>query len=256
MPVFTNPISNQNTSYSAGVHSFPQIAQCQQYAVLIDEFQRESLQPTNAYLQYTTGGVGTPTFTLAAKNLTLTTTGTSNDNACVRTSGVSISRISRWNLLDTRSQVQMDIIFSINTTTSVQFFVGLVAATATLTTLPTTARHLGVYVDTSVNNIMQLSSSNGTSQVKTSTGKDITALSGNTAFRLNIVWTGNDAAVITLYQETSAGSYDFSTSIKTVTVTAFYAGATIINPELFFFLQTLTTAAATYDINAWRCVVT
>lgn len=220
MPIFTTPISSQNTSFQAGIHSYPNLSQTQQYSISLDEFLRETVTPTGAFQLYTTTALSTGAATIEnQKQLLLTTAQTTNDYVGTRTSGASFNRNSVSTDIDLRSQMIMDIIFSIGQTTDTAFFIGWVDGNAALTALPTTARHFGIYCDTSVDNNFHFSSANGTSQVKTDTTLALTI----NQLRFNVQWTGADTAVMSLYSVTSGNV--FSTLVSSVNVTSFYNGA-------------------------------
>jgi len=53
MPIVSLSIQQQLKGVSSGVNSFPQIGQVKQDTVIIDEFTRETLNPTNAIAIYT-----------------------------------------------------------------------------------------------------------------------------------------------------------------------------------------------------------
>lgn len=247
MPIFTQPISQQNTGYSAGVHPYPSISQLAQYTVNSDSFKRETLNPTNGYQYYTTLAASSGTVTIAgtADYASAVTTNISNDYVGFRMSGMSFGRQDPT--LSPRSILSTDIVF-INTATNVQLFCGLVQTTSGLTALPTTVRHMGIYGDTSVDANYHFTSANGTTQVKPSTGS---ALNGATWSRLNILWNGLDSATLTFYTEGS--NITQWTQVAQTTVSSIANGGADVEMamELHFWVKTLTTSAATLNVMEW-----
>src|SRR5579872_5503453 len=248
MPVFTESISNQQTAYSARIKVYQNFGQLNQGAILIEQFDRNLLNPSGFPAYYTTGGVGSPTVVIGNNSrLQIQTSGTQNDNAACVMNQLSFSRFAEY--VDNRSMVTMDIIFSFGDITLEQSFFGLVLNNASvLTALPTTAVHVGLYRDTSVSNNMILSSGNGSAQATTSTLK---APVINTNYRLNIVWTGNNNAVVSLY-DTSP----YTSLLKSQTVTDFGTLTSISNFNLHFFNQTLTGAGKGIFITEFQVLAT
>lgn len=245
MPIFSTTIGTQNQAGSAGAYSYPDLNQCKQYSQILEEFSRESLNPTNFPQIYTATAASSGTANIVNGGfLRMATAATLNDYESLRTSGLTFARTPSWNALDLRSVINMDILFRISgPLTSIQMFIGLLDTAAAVTALPTTARHMGMYIDTSVNGNWFLSSANGSTQSATDTG---IAFDANSR-RLNINWTGTDAATITQY--TSTNNYANSEASKTVTSLSLSGDFGI---EFVIFLKTLNTAAKDVDINEYR----
>lgn len=241
MVIVSVPIVNQLQSSK---FAYPKVGESIAGAEFIDQFQRLSLTPTGFPTIYTTTAVGTGTAAISAANrLTLTTGAVIGDDVDLR-HDLSLNRITNWNGLDSKGIIEIDIVFSTPATvTSYECFLGILAVgTATLAALPTTAAHLGLYIDASVSTNWILTSSNGTTQVTTDTG---VAIAASTSYRLNILWNGTDSAVVTLYTGTVP---NINTLLGTHTVTAlittvFYA---------HFFMQTEAVAARVIDISEWK----
>lgn len=243
MPILTTNLGTQNTAGSAGVSGLPQVGSIKQYTKISDEFNRETLNPTGSYNSYTSVSLSSGTSAVSNGNtLVLTTAATLNDYVTVRTSGITILRTCDY--IDNRNAINMDILFGPNgTVTNYQMFVGIVATFTNLSALPTTTRHMGIYVDTSVSNNYKLSSADGTNQTTTDTGVAV----DNNEYRLNISWTGNDAAVISLYS--SANNY--STLVKSQTVTSIDAGVHFPF-EIHLYTQALTAGAKILRCMEWQ----
>lgn len=259
MPVFTNPISSQNTATTAGVNNYPSFAQIKQNAIYRDTFSRETLNTTGAYTLYTTAVDASGTVGIVNQSTcNVKTDVNTNNQAQIHTSGFTFPRTDWY--ADTRSAINLDIIFDCPTTTNVQYFIGILflQPAASLSALPTTKRHMGLYLDTSVSNNFKLSSANNTTQVTTDTGKAV----DTSVYRLNIEWTGRDNGLISLYGPVTTGGdlTPFGTLIKSQTVTSLIAGSTIFEPtngyEMYAYVKTLTTAAATLEWQEWNMVVT
>lgn len=249
MPVFTTPISQQNQGSAAGVIGYPSVGSVKQFIVLSDEFNRETMNPTNAIALYTQAnnqGTGAATVVNLAQ-LQIATTGLANDDNTVRTSGLAFTRTSD---LDNRTNLTFSSTFAVSAATSIAFFVGLVQQGTALTGLPTTVRHLGCYVDTSVSNNIKLSSANGTTQVTTDT---TLAVSSSVAYKLTIVWNGDDSATITLYSFTVSSQTITYTLISTQTVSSFCNGsAFFVGNEIHFYCKTLTGSTRSISIREWN----
>lgn len=250
MPVFSTTLGTQNQAGSAGVIGYPAIGSIKQFVIFSDEFNRETLNPTNIGVLYTqANNQGTGTTTMTGSQANITTTGTTNDDTTLRTSGLVITRTSD---LDSRTQIIMNCTFSIASAANEQFFIGIVRQITQLTGLPTTTRHLGCYLDTSVSNNIILSSSNGTTQSTTDSGL---AISVTPVYKLQIIWNGDDSAVITLYQAatgSTSGNLIF-TSVSSQTVTSISNGSTFfLGNELNFYIKTLTSSAKTLTIREFN----
>lgn len=248
MPVFTTPVSNQNTSFSGGVRSYPQIGTAEQYMILIDEFNRETLQPSNSYVLYTDAGASTGSSTISNRRVvSINTAATLNDSQTLRTSGLGISRSTFF--VDGRTNVSIDVCFSLVSTANISFFIGLLDSSTAITSKPTTTRHMGINYDTSVDTNIRFTSANGTSQTTS-----ICSTANANEYRLNIAWTGDDSATINLYGGVS--QTDVSTLISSFTVSSFLSGLT---PQasfpLYFFVKDLVGTGKSISCQEWsvRC---
>ena len=250
MPIFTTSLENQTQSSASGVIGYPSIGSIKQFIQISDEFNREVVNPTNAIAMYTNTGVGTPTFTITNNNIyTISTTAVLNDDASSRVSGTAFPRIGLS--VDSRSSLELDIIFTLSQTATTKAFFGLILQNTALTGLPTTARHLGCYYDTGVSNNIFLSSANGTTQVTTDVGVAATT----NRYKLNIVWNGDDSAVISLYSVSGIGqSTTFPTLLSSQTVTSIAATANFFGGyTLHFYVQSLQALTAkSITLDEWR----
>lgn len=255
MPLFSISTANQQQGSQAGAYSYPQLGQVKKDTKIFDEFDRESLNPTNAYVFYTVAVTGTGTGAIAAGGLlSLQSSAVIGDDVSVRTSGLQFSRISTDpSNFEARSRCKFDFYFNNVVATDTEGFIGIIRSTSALTALPTTVRHLGVYWDTSAGANYMLTSANGTTQVTTDTGIAVGTTPTNPN-RLEIVWNGLDSATINFYTGTSGSSY--STLVKTQTVTAFGAGvAATFENTIHFFVQSEAIATTRLDIQNWKCEV-
>lgn len=248
MPLVNIALKEQITAASAGKRTYPELGQVVRGTILSDNFDRETLNPTNAIALYTVATVGTGTGDLANNAaLTLLTSGAAADNVSVRTSGIQFSRVSQF--VDDRSQIELDIVFVwIGAVTSIQTFLGFLLSGAAIAAPPTTVRHMGFYVDTAAQATVILSSSNGTTQNTSNT--NFTPVAG-TVYRLNILFGGDNAATITFYSGTN-----LNTSEGSLAVTAL-GGATpnVSSYSLHFFHETLAIATREIRINEWSVKV-
>jgi len=255
MPITSLSIQQQLQAVQSGVWKYPRIAQVAKDAILSDEFQREDITPTNAFTLYTSASNdGNATISLVNGLLRLITDNSaSGDDATTRSSGLAFSRVGRAVQLDARSQLEVDIIFQPKTTTNTEGFIGLLRSGSALTALPTTARHLGLFWNRGTANDLLLTSGNNSAQATTSTGEAIT----DQAYRLNIIWNGDNSATLNLFDESTINNELFDNLIATQDVTSLADGAaSTLEMELHFFVQTESTAAITLDVHEWRCKVT
>lgn len=244
MPLFSTSLENQQQAASAGVKTYPALSESSKNFRIVEKFNRATLNPSGFPAFYTTGGNGTPVVNTSGNaygGLLLNTSGVIGDDTAV-VSAQAYPRSALWAGIDSTSQLEADFIWD-STSTNIEFFIGLVYNTAgILTALPTTARHLGIYVDQSAGANYMLTSANGTTQATTDTG---VAVAGAT-LRINIVWSGNDSAVIRLFSGTN-----LDTLRSTHTVTSL--GFTVVNPMfIHFFVQTEATAAKGISLYSWQ----
>ena len=242
MPSWTQTLSQQNQGASAGKLFFPSSFSSVQYNYIGDSFNRETLQPSNSYTLYTLNTVGTGAATLSgAATLDLTTSNTAADSLDLRTSGFTFDRIFNFNAIDAKSILNFDLIFQNNSTSNVKGFIGFLdPVTTSITAIPTTTAHLGVYWDTSVNNDLWLSSADGSTQTKTDSLSTLSA----TSKRLNINQTGKDSATINLYDST------FNTLLKSQTVSAYGTNGS----KLHIYIETIT-GARNMRVLEWGCQI-
>lgn len=192
-----------------------------------DTFERETLNPTNAYNLYDVNAVGSGTVTIVNnRTLRLLTEATIGSEVSVRASGTGFG-LGRSGISPNGIEVQMNIApFS---TTDVELFFGIVVLVSAMTGLPTTVRHLGVFVNQSASNNYILSSGNGSAQSTTDSG---VALS-TTNVTLKIVWDVLGTAIVELL------GVDFDSAVQathTVSDTGMtnelaYQAHMFVNPE-------------------------
>lgn len=213
--------------------------------IIGDMFNRNTLNPTNAIALYTVSG-SSVTITAELNRVSLVTGAVAGDDATCRTSGLTFVRPS---FIRDNSYSSLDIwIIWTSTNTLQECFIGLLQSNADLTTLPTTARHVGIYHDMSVANDWLFTSANGTTQVTATTATVI----GTGPQALRIQWTGINTVTLTFYSISNIGVF---TQITTANVTAFEgtdpkAGTA----QLHFFISTETTAAKTLGVLNWNCL--
>jgi len=248
MGLFTIGIEKQLQAASAGIYSYPQIGQLKKDTVVIDEFLRETLNPTGALATYTTASNdsnGTISI-LDQKGLQLIPdTSAIGDDATARTSELSINRVTP-NEIDNRTLITVFVNFSVRTITSIEGFIGILDSSSALTALPTTARHLGVFWDISAGANFTLSSGNATAQATTDSGVTVAA---NDRFTLRIQWTGDDTADISLFTGTFP---TFTTQSTNHAATTILDGAVDRAMELHFFQQVEAAVSRPLDIHSWR----
>ena len=247
MVLLITNLEKQEQAASAGYVKYPEVKSLTKGMKYMDEFLRTTLNNTDTPLLYTVtlNGAGGSGVIRSARDAVLLTTDilTGNDVGII-TSGMVFKRSAIVPDLDGRSQMSLDILFSIGTATSNEAFVGWYnAASAVLSTLPTTQAHMGIYIDQSVSNNWILSSSNATTQVTTDTG---VAVSDSVFLRLKITWDGLNSATIRLYTTTDLVT---QTLQATHTVTAL---GSVEEYVLQLFEQTETTAARTMTCYYWK----
>lgn len=242
MPLFTTSISNQLSAATSGKLYYPALFSGSINNVLGDLFNREDLTQSGNWVLYTSvANAGTGTSTLNGNILTAASGAVTNDDVDLRTSGFSFDRTTSFASIDNRSQVVFYLPFKSTSTTDVKGFVGLVISTTTsISAIPTTGVHAGIYWDTSVDTNYYLTSGNGSAQVKTSCA---TALANSTRL-LKITWTGLNSLVLEFYDT------DFTTLLKSQTVTAFGANGV----KLHWYVQNIALAAASLTATEWEAI--
>lgn len=241
MPLITIGLLQQQQAASSGIKVYPAITQALKDSTMQDQFLRETLTPTDAFLLYTTAVTGTGTATIDAEfnQLKVRSSATIGHDVDTRTSGLNYFR--KPTFIDNRSRLELDIIFQGGETTSSEGFVGLLNVAGAITALPTTVVHLGLFWDVSVTgDDYLLSSANGTTQVTTATGVGLASF-----VRLNISWTGDNAGVLTLF---SGSNFDVSEATQTVTSLS----ANDWGAFLHFFIQSEAASTRTVVIEEWR----
>jgi len=232
MGLFSPDILQQQQAAESATINAPAISVAGINQTYVEYWNRISLNPTGGYdiYQHTTVGSGSIAVT---PNQVLITTGTSTNDAndlfldeyqLIRSPNFSDATQLKLQMRGGRS----------GTISLAEGFIGLIEARGTITAIPTTAVHAGIYFDDAENANWNLSSADGTTQSKTDTGEPADA----TFVTITINWTGNDA--ITL--ESSLGTS------RTQTVTDLDA---MTGAELHFFVRTNTTAARAYRNVGW-----
>lgn len=211
-----------------------------------DEFIRETLVPSDSFPLYTTNVVGTGTGAIASGSvLQLDTSAGIGDLVNVRTGEMGISRNVNDTNIDSRTKAELNLIYFVSTSgrTDTECFLGWLETVASVTGIPTTARHLGLFYDLSVSPNLFLTSADGTTQTTTDTG---IAVAGG-VMRLNIVWTGDDDAIISLFAANS------STVLSSQTVTAL--SMTNRNFKVDAFIEAEAAAVKTVQVLEWKVAV-
>jgi len=242
MGLFSPDIFLQQLAASSAVYSYPDVGQTKVDTILVDEFARESLNPTGAYTVYTAtsnDSNGSVTFTNNNRLRLTTDSSAIGDDENVRSSGLGFGRIATSTITDTRTQLLFRIVFNLVQTADTEMFLGIHDGASALAVLPTTARHMGVFADASAQANFILTSGNNSAQATADTG---VALDTST-HRIDITHTGANAATIEFFDAVSGTTAD-----ATQTVTALGLAA----PELQFFVQTEAAAAKSLEIREWR----
>lgn len=210
-----------------------------------DDFDREVLNPTNAVALYTEAvtGTGSGAKTTILPQYRLSTSNATGDDVSLRTNLLNISRTQvASSYMDTlrpaSTNVELWLPFDINTATSTEMFIGLYSnAQEALTALPTTTKHLGVYLDQSAGANWMITSGNAGAQVTNDT-----EVAADTATHIvHIVWTGDNAATINFM--TAAGVVSDSSTVTALAGTQQF--------EIHWFMQTETTAVRSMDVKPW-----
>lgn len=256
MPIFTQPITLQNQASQSGFRFYPSFPSVQANIGFGDTFNRESLNVTNAYALYTVGvtGAGTANIWNTTKTnshylraIDILTSSSLNDDVDVRTSGYTFERKLAFTdqssiPLLLSSIISIDIVFTLNSLTSLNFFVGALGNGAHITSLPTTDPHMGLFADTTGTGNFVFSNADGTNQKTTDTGVPIDA----TTRLYRVVFNGT-SIIHSLYSDGLGNTLQFTTSHTTNFPSS---GGSY---ELHFFMKTLTTAAKEILIKSWRC---
>ena len=234
MPLISIGLLQQQQAAISSTHSQPTLPNIHQNWSFIDEFERDSLTPTDAYELYTVSANGAGTGTIQVSDrLRLLTGANIGDDVSVRCSGAVFRRVARDAAIDPRTTMIFNIIFAVGTATSNEMFIGIVNDVTALTALPTTIGHMGMFVDQSAEANFRLSSGNGTTQIDT----DSTEAVDTDTHRLQITWNGLNSGLIEYFS-----ALDDVSPLASVTVTSLGVNRAAIH----FFEQ--TEAAATRDL--------
>lgn len=242
-PLVTTSLQEQQQAASSGVSSLPQIGQIKKFTVIVDEFSRNTVNPTNAVDFYTTSSNdGNGTSAIDGRLMTLTTDGSAiGDDVNVRIREITLHRASQSAFIDSRNTIKIEIIFNTNSTGS-EGFIGVINSPGALTALPTTVRHMGIEWDDSASANYLITSADGTTQVTTDTG---IAAPVAAVRRILITWTGIDTAIIEFFSSSENGT---PTATQTVTSLSMLNRVFVMH----FFVQTESTATKTLVINEWK----
>lgn len=231
MPLVNIALQQQQQSASSGIQSFPQFKQPTIQSTIFDQFSRETLNPTDFAVYYAaTLGSGASQSVSGSDSLFVSTGTTINTIADIRISQLSLNRTRRFGDEQINS-FEIDMIWDSIDITDVETFYGIIDTQAGLSALPTTARHLGIFVDTGGVGNYILSSGNGSAQSTTDTGVAI----ATGPFRVNIIWDGDNTATIRLFSGTG-----FLTLESTHIVTSLNVGGRAL--LLHLYLKTLGAA--------------
>jgi len=241
MGLFSIGIQQQLQAASSGFSIYPAITGAVLDSRVADEFTRETLNTADGYQLYTTastnGGTAVPS---SLTELLLTTDTAISDDISVRTSGLSISRVSN---LDSRSIISIKFNLKLGETTDTEGFVGIVSTSSALTALPGNTRSMGLKWDKSASDNFTLITSNGSAQATTDTSQALSTNSQN----LTIQWTGNEIATL------SGAELGVPYTNPTHTASSLNSGGN--GYEVHAFLQTEANAAKTLTLVDWRVTV-
>lgn len=234
-------ISQQRQAVSAGSRAFPQLTGLTNDSTFIDQFNRTSINPTNAYEMYKLVASGTGSASINNEaNLQLTTGTTATDHSTIRTDEFSLERNGLYPD-DDRTRIIVTLIGRMSTITSAEGFMGMIGPSQDFTALPTTERHLGIFFNASAGSNWILSSADGTTQVTTDTG---IAAAAATTVTVRITQTGINDAIIEFF---NGQIQDIGTANATQTVTAY--GISVSN--MMAQAITETTVAKSLVLNQW-----
>jgi len=242
MPLVTIGLAQQQQAAASGIFAYPGIGSPKKSWKFIDEFNRLALNPTDAYELYTSAGTGTEVITMNGQTLAMATGATTGNDASVRTTGMTFLRALLNDELDNRSALVFDYYFGTGGgPAGAEIFIGLVNDTTALTALPTTARHMGVFVDRSVSTNYFLTSANGTTQTTTDTG----ITSATATDRMRITWIGNQTATIDFFDDPTTGAS------PTVTQTVTALNMNNLPYTVHFFVEAEGNASEAIFIDDW-----
>ena len=200
MPLVNVSIQKQEQAGASSTRTHPLSGAIANNWFFSDQFNRTTLNPSDVLALYATTVAGTGTIVIAGANSLQIQTGTTiNSNTQIRLSEMAFQRQALG--LENRGTVIYESTFQNNATVAgVEMFVGLVIqSSANLTALPTSAaRHLGIQLDASVSGNFFWTTANGTDEVNTDTG----ILANTARRRLRISWTGDDSAIMEVFDGT------------------------------------------------------
>jgi len=234
MPITSLSIQQQLQAVSAGFRAYPQMTGITKDAIFIDQFNRTTLNPTNAYELYATVADNSGTVTINNETRVRMTTGTTIGNhAVIRTDELVLNRTSFSP--DSKSALTFRFFPALVQTADTEFFCGITNATVDLITLPDENDiHMGLQLNRSASANWFFTSANGTTQVTADTG--ITATTGTVTLTIRL--TGIDAATMTILLGNESAE---------TTITAFNSSSVNIQA----ITQTEGAAAKSADLNEW-----
>ena len=219
--------------------SYPEVAGLSKGIIWVDAFNRTTLNPTGAIAIYATSTDSTGTVAIMNQQLLrVLTAALAGDQSMANVTELVFERTQE---LDLRNEIELDIIFQMNTNvTSGEIFIGLMDSQVTLTAIPTTQNYMGLLIDKSVAATMKLVGGDGVAQTETDTG---VTLAASTKYTLNIIWDGLNSATLNLY----SGS-DHTTLLATAAVTALGSIKHLIQT---FYANGEAVAAVDLRIISW-----
>jgi len=246
MPIVSLSIQQQLQSAQSAFNAYPSTINVINDWRFIDEYTREALNPTNAYVLYTVAANGAGTGVQDnARRLLLTSGSTIGNDVSVRASGFSFMRIPVAVQLETRSTLTFDFGFNLPTSAAdTEGFVGIIEDITQLTALPTTVRHLGLTWDRSAGANFTLTSGNGSAQATT----DSTIAVDTNIRRLRMSWSGNNIGTVEIYD----GNGDTAVVVETHSATTLNMASRTFT--VHYFVQ--TEASAAKDLAIYEMKVT
>ena len=240
MPTLVTNLEQQQQAAASARDIYPTLPNQQRNRSFVDTYNRQTVNPTNAVALYTTSLVGSGTATIASSaSLHLTTDANLGDLVNVSLDEFPIALQDIFSD-ENRNIYEINVVFDTSgTNTSIESFIGLSDATS-LTGIPTTARHIGIFVNKSASNNWILTGANASTQVTQDTGE----VADGTDIRLQIIRTGLDDVIIRAW--TGA---DFTTLAATLVMTDTGFGSTTTPMIMQYFIETETTAARTLRVQ-------
>lgn len=247
MPLISIGLLQQQKAASAGFGTFPSVAGISKGTTYGDTFRRTTLNPSNNLQMYSTAIAGAGTVAISNNREVTCTTGTTIGNdAGFFPSELGYTNSYRGPAYD-NLRFQFDLTFSISTVASMEFFVGIITV-ADLTALPTTTRHIGAFLDSSVSGNVILSSADGTTQSTTDSGD---AAQTNDNYRLRILWDGDEVGSVSLFGGGDASTLNTQLG-STHDVTSLLGSEVVFALIPYFFVQTETTLGRILVAHSWK----